>query len=99
MTMILMNKMMIVIMMMTLMIYMAKCPRHNCLKIVLKTRPNWAREVREIFTGSIKGWACWVSGGEGVALLGPRGSRGGPTGCQGVKGWAYRVPQGQGVGL
>ena len=36
-----------------------------------------------------------VLGGQGVDLQGPRGSRGMPTGSQGVKGLAYRVPGGQ----
>ena len=33
-----------------------------------------------------KGWAYRVSGGQGIGLLGPRGSRGRPKGSQGVKG-------------
>ena len=39
-------------------------------------------------TGSqvIKGEAYRVPGGQGVGLQGPRGSRGGPRGSQGVKG-------------
>ena len=40
-----------------------------------------------------------VPGGQGVGLEGPRGSRGRPSGSQGVKGWAFRVPGGPGVGL
>ena len=40
-----------------------------------------------------------VPGGQGEGQHGPRGSRGRPTGSQGVKGQAYRVPGGQGVGL
>ena len=38
---------------------------------------------------------------QGVSLQGPRRSRGGPYGSQGVKRWAYshRVPGGHGVGL
>ena len=39
-----------------------------------------------------------VSGGKGVGLEGPRGSRGRPSGFQGVKGLVYRVPRGQGLG-
>ena len=37
-----------------------------------------------------------VSGGQGVGLQGPRGSRGRPTRSQEVKGKAYKVPGGQG---
>ena len=40
-----------------------------------------------------------VPEGQGVGLQGPRGSRGRPTGSQGVKGWAYRIPGGHGLGL
>ena len=40
-----------------------------------------------------------VPGGQGEGLQGLRGSRGRPTGSQGVKEKAYRVPGGQGVGL
>ena len=39
-----------------------------------------------------------VPGGQGVSLEVPKGSRGRPTGSQGVKGLAYRVSRGQGVG-
>ena len=39
-----------------------------------------------------------VPWGQGVDLLGPRGSKVRPTGSQGVKGYTYRVPGGQGVG-
>ena len=48
----------------------------------------------------VKGWACWVLGGQGVGLQGHRGSRGGPTGSQGVKGrpTGSQVPGCQGVG-
>ena len=34
-----------------------------------------------------------------MGLQGPRGSRGRPTGSQGVKRWAFWVPGGQRVGL
>ena len=55
----------------------------------VKTRPNWAREVREIYPGAIsqvvKWWAFGLSGGQGVGLRALRGSRGRPTESQGVK--------------
>ena len=38
-------------------------------------------------------------GGQGVCQQGPKGSRGTPTGSQGVKGEAYRVPWGYRVGM
>ena len=34
--------------------------------------------------------------GQGVGRQGHRGSRGRPTGSQGVRVWTYRVPRGQG---
>ena len=40
-----------------------------------------------------------VTRDQGVGLEGPRGSRGRPSGSQGVKEYAYRVPGGQGLGL
>ena len=39
------------------------------------TRPNWAREVRELIR---------VPRGQGVGLQGPRGAKGRPSGSQGV---------------
>ena len=39
-----------------------------------------------------------VPGGQGVGLEGSRGSRGRPSGSQGVKRLVYRVPRGQGLG-
>ena len=66
----------------------------------IKTRPNWTRSVREMKRALVvKGWAFRVLGGQELDLLGPRGSRGRPSGsqCQGVKGWAYSVPWSQGV--
>ena len=43
---------------------MPKCPCRNCLTIAFKTRPNWAREILEIYAGAVKGSACGVSGGQ-----------------------------------
>ena len=47
-------------------------------------------------------WSCLcyrVPGGQGLGLQSLWGSRGKPSGSQGVQGWAYRVPKGQGEGL
>ena len=59
---ILVMTMIVMTMMMMLMIYMPKCPCRNCLTIAFKTRPNWAREILEIY--AVKGSACGVSGGQ-----------------------------------
>ena len=61
---ILVMTMIVMTMMMMLMIYMPKCPCRNCLTIAFKTRPNWAREILEIYAGAVKGSACGVSGGQ-----------------------------------
>ena len=61
---ILVMTMIVMTMMMMLMIYMPKCPCRNCLTIAFKTRPNWAREILEIYAGAVKGSACRVSGGQ-----------------------------------
>ena len=69
-------------------------------RCALERRPNWTRSVREMKRALVvKGWAFRVLGGQELDLLGPRGSRGRPSGsqCQGVKGWAYSVPWSQGV--
>ena len=56
-----------------------------------KTRTNWPRKVRELILDSdswaqgVKGYAFWVPGGQRVGFHGRRGSRGRPTGSQGVK--------------
>ena len=61
-------------------------------KLVEKTRTNWPRKVRELILDSdswsqgVKGYAFWVPGGQRVGFHGRRGSRGRPTGSQGVKG-------------
>ena len=47
----------------------------------------------------VKWQAYRVPGDQGVGLMCRKGSRGRPTGSQGVKGWAYQVPGNQGSGL
>ena len=74
---------------------------HNCLKymIVLPklTFEGLKRPLRCKL--SMKHIGLQGPRGHGVGLEGHRGSRGRPTGSQGVKVKAYIVPVGQGVGL
>ena len=50
-------------------------------------RPAGSQWVKGLVKGSkgVKEWAYMVPGSQGIGLLGPKGSRGRPTECQGVK--------------